>query len=90
MAREKAPGAHVQFVQADASCLPLRDQTANKALSCQMLEHLPTPEARERALAGMARVLRPDGRLVVSAYWYSPLARWFVARESAAASGYRC
>jgi SAM-dependent methyltransferase len=81
VAREKVEASGVQFIQADASYLPLRDQMATKALSCQMLEHLPTAEARERALEGIARILRPEGRLVVSAYWYSPFARWFGERE---------
>jgi SAM-dependent methyltransferase len=81
VAQEKARGAGVQFIQADASHLPLREGVATKALSCQMLEHLPTVEARTRALAAIARSLREGGRLVVSAYWYSPLARWFGERE---------
>jgi SAM-dependent methyltransferase len=81
VARARVPQPEVQFLQADASFLPLTGQTADRALSCQMLEHLPTPEARERALAGIARALQPGGRLVVSAYWYSPFARWFGDRE---------
>jgi SAM-dependent methyltransferase len=81
VARAKAPDPAVQFVQADASFLPLAEGAANRALSCQMLEHLPTPEARRRALAGIARALPPGGRIVVSAYWYSPFARWLGQRE---------
>jgi SAM-dependent methyltransferase len=81
IARAKIPQLEVQFLQADASFLPLAERSADRALSCQMLEHLPTPEARERALAGIARALRPGGRVVVSAYWYSPFARWFGERE---------
>jgi SAM-dependent methyltransferase len=81
IARRKVPEAHIDFIQADASYLPLTDGTATKALTCQMLEHLPTPEARERALAGIARVLQPHGELVASAYWYSPFARWLGDRQ---------
>jgi ubiquinone/menaquinone biosynthesis C-methylase UbiE len=80
-ARAKIPQLEVQFLQADASFLPLAERSADRALSCQMLEHLPTPEARERALAGIARALRPGGRVVVSAYWHSPFTRWFGERE---------
>lgn len=80
-ARAKVPRPEVQFLQADASFLPLAERSADRALSCQMLEHLPTPEARERALAGIAKALRPAGRIVVSAYWHSPFTRWFGERE---------
>jgi SAM-dependent methyltransferase len=80
-AREKVDGRAVRFVQADAGYLPLRPGVADRALSCQMLEHLPTAMLRERAVAEAARVLRPGGRFVVSAYWHSPLTRLWGDRE---------
>jgi ubiquinone/menaquinone biosynthesis C-methylase UbiE len=75
VAREKVGDTGVRFVQADAGYLPLRPGVAEGALSCQMLEHLPTTALRERAVAEAARVLKPGGRFVVSAYWHSPLTR---------------
>jgi len=75
VARDKVGASGVRFVQADAGYLPLRPEVADGALSCQMLEHLPTGALRERAVAEAARVLRPGGRFVVSAYWHSPLTR---------------
>lgn len=71
----------VLFIQADASYLPIRAEAADRVLSCQMLEHLPTPESRERAVGEMARCLRPGGRLALSAYWHPPLLRWFMPKE---------
>lgn len=80
VARAKLAGqarSNVLFVQADASYLPVRSGWASRALSCQMLEHLPTGESRQRAVNEMARALKPGGRLVLSAYWHPPLlARW--------------
>jgi ubiquinone/menaquinone biosynthesis C-methylase UbiE len=73
--RKLPPRSDVLLVQADASYLPLRSGAVDRVLSCQMLEHLPTDESRKRAVMEMARVLRPEGRLVVSAYYHSPATR---------------
>jgi SAM-dependent methyltransferase len=81
VARAKVPSPAVQYIQGDASWLPLRDGVADRALSCQMLEHLPGPEARQRAVAAVARALRPGSRFVTSAYWYSPLNRLLGGKE---------
>lgn len=81
LAREKMGERSVRFVQADAGYLPLRPGMADRALSCQMLEHLPTAALRERAVAEIARVLRPGGTLVVSAYWHQPLSRLLNDRQ---------
>jgi len=80
-AREKVGGEPVRFVQADAGYLPLRPGVADRVLSCQMLEHLPTAALRARAVSESARVLRPGGRFVVSAYWHSPFTRLMGDRE---------
>jgi len=71
-ARERVGMDTVRFVQADAGYLPLRPGLADRALSCQMLEHLPTPALRQRAVAEVGRLLRPGGLFVASAYWHSP------------------
>jgi SAM-dependent methyltransferase len=81
IARSRTPSAHVQFLQADACRLPLRDGVADRALSCQMLEHLPGDTARAAAVAEVSRALRAGGAFVVSAYWYSPLARLAGSKE---------
>jgi arsenite methyltransferase len=54
-------GGHVAFLRADAQRLPLRDQTVDAVISIAVLQLIPN---RVAALAEMARVLRPGGRLV--------------------------
>lgn len=82
--KEKLPRSavgRVSLIQADASRLPLAPGWATAAVSCQMLEHLPTAPLRAAAIAEMARVLPPGGRLAISGYWYAPWLRLLLARE---------
>jgi arsenite methyltransferase len=53
---------HVGFIRADAQRLPLRDDTVDAVVSMAVLQLIPNPAA---ALAEMARVLRPGGRLAI-------------------------
>jgi SAM-dependent methyltransferase len=55
-------GPHVGFIRADAQRLPLRDNTVDAVVSMAVLQLVPNPTA---ALAEMARVLRPGGRLAI-------------------------
>jgi arsenite methyltransferase len=55
-------GPNVGFIKADAQRLPLRDDTVDAVVSTAVLQLVPNPAA---ALAEMARVLRPGGRLAV-------------------------
>ena len=55
-------GPDVGFIRADAQRLPLRDNTVDAVVSLTALQLIPNPAA---ALAEMARVLRPGGRLAV-------------------------
>ena len=55
-------GPNVGFIRADAQRLPLRDNTVDAVVSLAVLQLIPDPAA---ALAEMARVLRPGGRLAV-------------------------
>lgn len=57
---EAAP--QVGFLRADAQQLPLRDATVDAVTSVAVLQLIPEPAT---ALAEMARVLRPGGRLAV-------------------------
>lgn len=56
-------GPHVGFIKADAQRLPLRDNTVDAVISTAVLQLVPDPAA---ALAEMARVLRPGGRLAIA------------------------
>ena len=55
-------GPQIGFLHADAQRLPLRDQTVDAVVSVAVLQLVPDPVM---ALAEMARVLRPGGRLAV-------------------------
>jgi len=59
------------LVQGDVSRMPLQDRTFDVALSCQVLSHLPTSDLRARYLSELARVLKPNGRLILTAMHYS-------------------
>ena len=74
----------VLFVQADLSKLPLRSQAFDRVGSFGVFEHIPTVEARDRAIADMARVLKDrtyGGRLAISAYRWGPPLTWMSERE---------
>ena len=55
-------GPQVGFIKADAQRLPLRDNTVDAVVSTAVLQLVPDPTA---ALAEIARVLRPGGRLAI-------------------------
>jgi ubiquinone/menaquinone biosynthesis C-methylase UbiE/uncharacterized protein YbaR (Trm112 family) len=59
------------LVQGDVNRIPLRDSVFDVALSCQVLSHLPTSELRAQHLGELARVLKPGGRLILTAMHYS-------------------
>ncbi len=55
-------GPQVGFIRADAQRLPLRDATMDAIVSIAVLQLIPNPAA---AVAEIARVLRPGGRVAV-------------------------
>lgn len=55
-------GPQVGFLRADAQRLPLRDNTVDAVVSIAVFQLIPNPTA---AIAEMARVLRPGGRLAI-------------------------
>jgi SAM-dependent methyltransferase len=61
-------GPIVDRVRASVTEMPLRDRTFDAALSTQVLEHLPSAQLREAFVTELARVLKPGGRLVLTAY----------------------
>ena len=69
--RFQEPTCPTGLLQADATRLPLQDHTFDVALCCQVLSHLPTHQHRIALLRELARVLKPNGRLVLTVMHYS-------------------
>jgi len=57
------PTACVGFIQASGTDLPFADTAFSKLLGVDVLEHIPDHKA---AMAEIARVLKPDGRVVIT------------------------
>jgi ubiquinone/menaquinone biosynthesis C-methylase UbiE len=57
-------GEGVEVITGDATALPLPDDRFTAAACFTMLHHIPEPRAQDRALAELARVLRPGGLLL--------------------------
>jgi uncharacterized protein YbaR (Trm112 family) len=64
---------NVHLAQADICNLPFADSVFDRALSCQVLEHVPGADARRAAVASIGRVAKPGATVVISGYQYSPL-----------------
>ena len=67
----KIPGSRVHHLAVDACYIPLRDAVVHKAGSGMMLEHIPTPDERQRCLDEIRRVLVPGGEVALTVYNYS-------------------
>lgn len=61
-------GFEVGLVQGDAAALPFCDDTFDVGVYVATLHHLRTREDRIRSLSELARVLRPEGRALVSVW----------------------
>lgn len=55
--------SHSEFIIADAQLLPFREQTIDKIICAEIIEHLSNPE---QLIAESQRVLRQDGSIVIS------------------------
>jgi SAM-dependent methyltransferase len=63
---DRMTGTNVEVLNADATDLPLEDDRFSGAVSFSMLHHVPTAELQDRLLAELARVLAPNGVVVIS------------------------
>ena len=72
---------NVDLAQADVCALPFRNVSFTKLVSCQVLEHIPTPESRDRMISELTRVVNPGGGIVLSAYQHSFFTRLFGKKE---------
>src|SRR5207248_1386422 len=62
-ASSRATDAVLRWVVADVQTLPHAGGVFDTVISCETIEHVPDPRA---AIAEMARVLRPGGRLLLT------------------------
>jgi SAM-dependent methyltransferase len=85
-AAREAVGDRVAYVVADAQELPLADGSFDLAVANHMLYHVPD---RPRALAELARVLRPGGRLVAATNGAGHLAELARLSGTPGANGFR-
>lgn len=56
------------FQVADTLSLPFSDQCFDSIWSIAVLHHIPTIELRERALSEIKRVLKPNGRVIMTCW----------------------
>ncbi len=59
---------HVNLIQGEIASLPLQDDTVDAVLYIATLHHLPTPKERLQSLKEVARCLKSNGRVLVSAW----------------------
>ena len=64
------------FQVADACDLPFADDTFDLSLNMSTIDHIPSPEGRQKALDEMARVTKPGGHVIFTGpnWWCLPYA----------------
>lgn len=91
LSKRKCRAGNVGWLQADINRLPLRDDVADKLLSCQVFEHLPGVSVRNMAIDESARILKPRGIFAISIYRDSWFWRLWGPKEGYHAGGiYYC
>jgi len=88
--RLRAMGANFLLIQGDVCKLPFRAEVFDKAVSCQVFEHLPSPAARQTAFVDIQRVLQVDGQFTLTVYHdrlLNQIQRRFRATEENAKQG---
>ncbi|HEX2118018.1 MAG TPA: class I SAM-dependent methyltransferase [Acidimicrobiales bacterium] len=79
VAGEAPPEARGTAVNGDALSLPFADASFDRVIAAEVLEHLPADAA---AMAELARVLRPGGRLAITVpRWLPEKVCWALAEE---------
>jgi SAM-dependent methyltransferase len=79
MAGEVPEGADGRVVQGDVLSLPFPDASFDAVIAAEVLEHIPDDT---RAMAEIARVVRPGGRIAVTVpRWWPEQICWALSRE---------
>jgi SAM-dependent methyltransferase len=82
---EAPPGLVARAVRADLLALPFPDASFDVVMASEVLEHIP---ADEQAMAEIARVVRPGGRVAVTVpRWWPERICWALSREYHDVSG---
>jgi len=68
---QKPSQVRTGLIQGDVTQMPIQDNTFDLALSLQVLSHLPTVDLRANLLSELARVVKPDGRMIITVLHYS-------------------
>ena len=66
--KTKVQGSNVNFMVADAQAVPFAENSFDLVVSCECLEHVPSPQL---ALNEMYRVLKPQSKLLLTTENYS-------------------
>lgn len=84
--------AKFMFQYGDACALPFEADTFDVSLSMSTFDHLPSAEARQKAVDEMARTTKPGGYVIVTVanWWCLPYAAgiWKMSREKTLHYGY--
>ncbi len=72
---------NVDLIQADNCAMPLESEIFTVAVSCGVLEHVPTAKGRGMMVSEMARTSQPKATIVISAYKHSLYTRLFDKKE---------
>ncbi|HAD82931.1 MAG: hypothetical protein A2509_06860 [Candidatus Edwardsbacteria bacterium RIFOXYD12_FULL_50_11] len=63
---KKIKSINRRLAECDALVLPFKDNSFDTILFVEVLEHLPNKQAQEEALREFIRILKPNGRLVLT------------------------
>jgi SAM-dependent methyltransferase len=75
----KESTTHVAVIQGDALNLPFADNTFNRVICSEVLEHIPSDK---EAMAELARVLKPGGTMAITVPRFGPeLINWALSDE---------
>ena len=66
------------FVHGDATQMPFEDNSFDVVMCFSTIDHIPTAEGREKAIAEMARVCKPGGHVIITVpnSWNLPYVVW--------------